>query len=260
MIIDYCPGGDLSLLIAQMNTFTEDQARFYICEIILAIESLHKMGVLYRDLKPENILLDEAGHIKLADFGLSRENLRPGDLATSFCGSPVYLSPEMIQKRGVSLASDIYGIGVIFYEMLYGITPFYCEDIPRLYNKIEKEKLHFPENVPISPEARDLLSKLLKKDPKKRIGYVSKTDIKSHPFFEGINWEDVYNRRYDAPFVDESDSVTTDDSHRRRIRINDRDYNEENYKIMRVEGFEYVNESEIDAYIDSAQSSVMSNA
>lgn len=138
MVIDYCSGGDLSLLLAQHSIFTPEQSKFYIAELILAIECLHKNGVLYRDLKPENILLDSEGHIKLADFGLSKVMQNRGDIARSFCGSPIYLSPEMVNQKGYTEASDLYGIGLVLYEMIFGIPPFYTEDIPDLYSKIKK--------------------------------------------------------------------------------------------------------------------------
>jgi serine/threonine protein kinase len=111
------------------------------------------MGVLYRDLKPENILIDKDGHIKLADFGLAREGVGPKDIAKSFCGSPIYLSPEMISSKGATQSTDVYGIGIfcglqqiglVLYEMLTGGTPFYCEDVPKLYSRIKKNKITFP--------------------------------------------------------------------------------------------------------------------
>jgi serum/glucocorticoid-regulated kinase 2 len=103
---------------------------FYIAELILAIDYLHKMDVIYRDLKPENILLSNDGHIKLADFGLSKEGIRDGSRTTSFCGSPAYLSPEMLKNKGVTKGADIYGIGAVMYELLVGIPPYYSDDIP----------------------------------------------------------------------------------------------------------------------------------
>jgi len=112
MILDYCPGGDLSLHLANKGTFTEDESRFYLAELILAVEHLHSKDIIYRDLKPENILTTTDGHIKLADFGLSKEGVGDENLAKSFCGSPAYLSPEMLRNRGVGKAADIYGIGI----------------------------------------------------------------------------------------------------------------------------------------------------
>lgn len=111
LIIDYCPGGDLSLHLANKGTFTEDETRFFLAELVLAIEHIHAKDIIYRDLKPENILLTHDGHIKLADFGLSKEGIGDKDTAKSFCGSPAYLSPDMLKNKGVGKAADIYGIG-----------------------------------------------------------------------------------------------------------------------------------------------------
>ena len=110
MALDYCPGKDLALHIANYGVFSQEVAKFYIAELILAIEYLHSHDIIYRDLKPENILLDEQGHIKLADFGLSKEGVKNNNYTLSFCGSPVYLCPEMLRNKGYSKMSDIYGI------------------------------------------------------------------------------------------------------------------------------------------------------
>lgn len=246
MIIDYCSGGDLSLLLAQLNNFNEQQARFYIAELLLSIENLHQMDVVYRDLKPENILLDEEGHIKLADFGLSRENIKVGEVAKSFCGSPIYLSPEVAKNEGFTHASDIYGIGLVLYEMLFGTPPFYTEEIPKLYAKIKKMPLTFPNEPEASDQAKDLLIKMLMKDPKERIGANDKQEIKDHPFFAGINWKDVEMRKLPPPFVDEDDESH---NHRKRLRINDKDYTKDNYSMMRISAFDFVRDEEIDGKI-----------
>jgi serum/glucocorticoid-regulated kinase 2 len=111
LVLDYCPGGDLSLHLANRITFTEEETRFFVAELVLAIEHLHTKDIIYRDLKPENILIGEDGHIKLADFGLSKEHIDDNETAISFCGSPAYLSPEMLKNKGVGKAADIYGIG-----------------------------------------------------------------------------------------------------------------------------------------------------
>ena len=167
MILDYCPIGDLSYQI-QINLFEEDEAKFYIAELILAIEYLHKRDIIYRDLKPENILIDEDYHIKLADFGLAKENVKNDTPNKTFCGSPQYLSPEMLSKEGTTKSSDIYGIGAILFEMVTGAPPFYSQDVDLMYKNISENNLIFPEIF--SEELKDLLRKMLDKDPKKRIG------------------------------------------------------------------------------------------
>lgn len=140
MILDYCPGGDLSYHIVK-NLFEEEEAQIFIAELILAIEHLHSYDIIYRDLKPENILVDVDGHIKLADFGLAKENVADNKTTQSFCGSPAYLSPEMVNRRGVGKSADIYGIGAVLYEMISGTPPFYANDLGTMYRNISKSKL-----------------------------------------------------------------------------------------------------------------------
>lgn len=243
MVIDYCSGGDLSILITQQNYLTEDQARFYVAELVLAIENLHKMKVFYRDLKPENILLDHDGHIKLADFGLCIENVGKNDIAKSFCGSHIYLAPEMVSRKGFTQESDFYGIGLCLYEMLYGQLPFYNEDIEKLHAQIKKDEVKFPSDIRVSAEAIDLMAGLLRKNPKERLGSRGKDEVRNHPFFRGINWDDVLNRRLEPPILDED---LGDIDLKRKIKINDRDYTEANKTVMRIKDFTFVRDSELE--------------
>ena len=122
-------------------------AKFYISELILAIEHVHSKDVVYRDLKPENILISEDGHIKIADFGLAKDNVGNSDATKSFCGSPAYLSPEMLNHTGAGKPADIYGMGCVLYEMLSGDPPFYNDDIPTMYKNIKEGNLLFPDNI-----------------------------------------------------------------------------------------------------------------
>jgi serine/threonine protein kinase len=154
MVLDYCPGGDLSFHLAR-GLFEEDEARFFIAELILAIEHLHNLDIIYRDLKPENILVDSEGHIKLADFGLAKEHVSDNSTTKSFCGSPAYLAPEMVKRKGVGKSADIYGIGAVLYEMLSGTPPFYSENLNLMYQNITKNNLVFPEYF--SKEVKSLL-------------------------------------------------------------------------------------------------------
>ena len=135
MILDYCSEGDLAYHLSKREIFDEHEARFFIAEVILAIEYLHTLNVIYRDLKPENILIDRSGHIKLADFGLAKEGIDRAK-AKSFCGSPAYLPPEMLTEDGVGKPADIYQLGAVLYELLIGVPPFYTENIKKLYNSI----------------------------------------------------------------------------------------------------------------------------
>ena len=174
--LDYCPGKDLSHHLMAEVTFPENEARIYAAEILLALEYLHEKNIIYRDLKPENIMLGKDGHVKLVDFGLSKQGDRSNFVAKSFCGSPAYLSPEMLIKKGVGKESDYYCLGAVLYEMLVGEPPYFSEDIHTLYSNINNARLTFPKSV--SPDAKSLLAKLLERNPQKRLGYKDIKEIK----------------------------------------------------------------------------------
>ena len=157
MILDYCPGGDLSFHIAR-NLFEEEEAKFFIAELILAIEHVHSMDIIYRDLKPENILIDKDGHLKLCDFGLAKENITGNKMSSTFCGSLLYMAPEALDKRGAGKSSDIYSIGAVLYTLISGTPPFYANDINKLYKKITKNNLMLHDYF--SEELKDLLKVL----------------------------------------------------------------------------------------------------
>mmetsp|Transcript_16991 Transcript_16991/g.16860 ORF Transcript_16991/g.16860 Transcript_16991/m.16860 type:complete len:178 (-) Transcript_16991:475-1008(-) len=133
LVIDFCPGGELFYHLHRLGRFTENQAKFYFGEILLGLEYLHGRDIVYRDLKPENVLLDIDGHIKITDFGLSKENIRNRERTYSYCGSPEYMCPEMLQKAGHGRGVDFYSLGSLLYEMLTGLPPFYDPD---------KQKMH----------------------------------------------------------------------------------------------------------------------
>lgn len=154
--MDFCNGGDISSHLAYKRRFTEEESVFYIAELVLAIQHIHEKDVVYRDLKPENILIAGDGHIKLADFGLSKDNVSDSTKTKSFCGTPAYLSPEMLNNKGASKASDLYGIGAVLYEMLTGDPPYYNDDIPIMYKKIKEGNLTYPSYV--SQKARNFIN------------------------------------------------------------------------------------------------------
>ena len=155
LILDYCPGGDLSKHLQVEKRFTEERARFYLCEILLALEDLHRRDIIFRDLKPDNVVLDEEGHAKLTDFGLSKEGVFDSQCAKSFCGSIAYLAPEMLKKQGHGKAVDWYLLGVLFYEMLVGIPPYFTDQQEEIFRNIENGELKIPNIV--SKEASELL-------------------------------------------------------------------------------------------------------
>lgn len=187
MAVEYCENGDLSEILDEYSLLEEEIARFLIAELILAMRYMHSKGVIFRDLKPENILIDSQGHIRLADFGLAKYNEKAHGSkdfrADSFCGSPAYLAPEMLMKKGVKKSGDVYQVGVVLYEMLVGIPPFYHDNMKVLYENIEKGKLKLPKYL--SNDARKVLLRLLNRDPKKR---PSMDQLMHDPFFKGIDW------------------------------------------------------------------------
>ena len=136
MILDYCKKGDLAQFLKKHSRLNEKQGVFIICELILAIIYIHKANIIYRDLKPSNILIDDHGHIKLTDFGLSKHNFYDYSKSHSFVGTPAYVAPEVLRNKGAGKAVDLYGIGMVFYEILVGKSPFFNLDIGKMYTNI----------------------------------------------------------------------------------------------------------------------------
>ena len=182
-VMDICTGGEIFFHLSKFKRFPEELAKFYFCEILLGIEYLHSLNIVYRDLKPENILIDIDGHVKIADFGLAKIIPRL-NMSYSFCGSPEYMSPEMLQGIGHDRRLDYYCLGALLYEMLTGLPPYFNKDNNIMYRAIIKDKLRFPDYL--SPVIVDLLQRLLQKDPNRRIQSVK--DIKKHPWLNGVNW------------------------------------------------------------------------
>lgn len=209
MILDYLNGGELFFHLSNVDRFDEDRARFYAAEIILALGFLHSQKVVYRDLKPENLLLDMSGHCCLTDFGLVKEDLKYDDRTYTFCGSPEYLAPEILLGRGYGKEVDWWALGTFLYEMLEGLPPFYDDDVRRMNDKILNAPLTFNDRH-FSPKAKALLRGLLNRDPAKRLGAGPEDakDIMRDPFFESINWDDLYHRRLVPSFRPHLASIT----------------------------------------------------
>jgi serine/threonine protein kinase len=206
LVLDYCSGGNLGYYLRQEGLFSEDVARFYLCEIILALEELHSQGIIYRDLKPDNVLVDGEGHALLTDFGLSKRNVSEGCPSKSFCGSVAYLAPEVIRRTGHGKAVDWYLLGVLLYEMIVGVPPFYSVDRRKMIQNIEKAKIKTPDGV--SSAAKDLIKKLLKRDSNKRIGSSKGAEeIKSHGFFAGVDWASVLKKETKSPIVPRNSTI-----------------------------------------------------
>eukprot|EP00353_Schmidingerella_taraikaensis_P007771 CAMPEP_0185576138 /NCGR_PEP_ID=MMETSP0434-20130131/7129_1 /TAXON_ID=626734 ORGANISM="Favella taraikaensis, Strain Fe Narragansett Bay" /NCGR_SAMPLE_ID=MMETSP0434 /ASSEMBLY_ACC=CAM_ASM_000379 /LENGTH=387 /DNA_ID=CAMNT_0028193221 /DNA_START=72 /DNA_END=1238 /DNA_ORIENTATION=+ len=195
MVLDLCPGGDLAHHLSVREMFEESEARFFVAEVVLAIEYIHSLNVIYRDMKPENILVGADGHIKLADFGLAKEGMsKANSRAKTFVGSPAYLPPEIFQSTGIGKPADVYQMGAVLYELLLGMPPYYTDNLTRLYQNIQSATLEIPAVV--SPPARDLLERMLQKKPGNRITI---PQIKEHAFFGGLDWQKLYEKRIAPP-------------------------------------------------------------
>ncbi|GMH53907.1 hypothetical protein TrRE_jg1631 [Triparma retinervis] len=199
-VLDYCPGGELFFHLSRMKKMPEHMARFYTAEITLALECLHEKGIVYRDLKPENILLDEIGHVKLADFGLAKEGIDSTvEGAKSLCGTPEYLSPEILDRKGHGTASDWWNLGMVLFEMLTGLPPWYTTDRQKLFDSLRHAPLEFPYHV--SRTAQSIIRGMLTRDPSERLGgKVGAEELKTHAFFAAVDWEALYDRRLMPPF------------------------------------------------------------
>ncbi|XP_031210919.1 ribosomal protein S6 kinase alpha-2 isoform X3 [Mastomys coucha] len=200
LILDFLRGGDLFTRLSKEVMFTEEDVKFYLAELALALDHLHSLGIIYRDLKPENILLDEEGHIKITDFGLSKEAIDHDKRAYSFCGTIEYMAPEVVNRRGHTQSADWWSFGVLMFEMLTGSLPFQGKDRKETMALILKAKLGMPQFL--SAEAQSLLRALFKRNPCNRLGagVDGVEEIKRHPFFVTIDWNKLYRKEIKPPF------------------------------------------------------------
>ncbi|XP_072878384.1 ribosomal protein S6 kinase alpha-2 isoform X3 [Chlorocebus sabaeus] len=200
LILDFLRGGDLFTRLSKEVMFTEEDVKFYLAELALALDHLHSLGIIYRDLKPENILLDEEGHIKITDFGLSKEAIDHDKRAYSFCGTIEYMAPEVVNRRGHTQSADWWSFGVLMFEMLTGSLPFQGKDRKETMALILKAKLGMPQFL--SGEAQSLLRALFKRNPCNRLGagIDGVEEIKRHPFFVTIDWNKLFRKEIKPPF------------------------------------------------------------
>lgn len=200
LVLDYCAGGELFYHLQCRGKFNEPDTKFYISEILLGLEYLHGQGVLYRDLKPENCLLDAEGHVRLTDFGLSKENLTESAVFQSFVGTVLYLSPEMIRREAHGLPLDFYCLGCLVYVLLTGCIPHFTNDVTQMCaRRAAGEAIQVPPNI--TPEAVNILQKLLEADPATRLGTEGGAmSVKDHPWFHGIDWAKVYRKEQQSIF------------------------------------------------------------
>ncbi|THH20139.1 hypothetical protein EW146_g1173 [Bondarzewia mesenterica] len=211
LVTDFKSGGELFWHLQKETRFSEERARFYIAELVLALEHLHKYDIVYRDLKPENILLDATGHVALCDFGLSKPDLRSDELTNTFCGTTEYLAPEvLLDEHGYSKLVDFWSLGVLLFEMCCGWSPFYAEDTQQMYKNICFGKIRFPKGV-INEDGKQFVKGLLNRNPKHRLGAQRDAEeLKEHPFFKNIDWQALARKQVTPPFkpVIESDEST----------------------------------------------------
>ncbi|OAD52985.1 RAC serine/threonine-protein kinase [Eufriesea mexicana] len=199
-VMEYVNGGELFFHLKRIRVFGEDRTRFYGAEIISALGYLHSQGIIYRDIKLENLLLDKDGHIKIADFGLCKEDITT---TKTFCGTPEYLAPEVLEDNDYGRAVDWWGVGVVMYEMICGRLPFYNKDHEKLFTLIVMEEVRFPRTI--SNEAKDMLG-----DPSKRLGGGPNDakEIMDHAFFSSIDWSDLVQKKIPPPFKPQVTSDT----------------------------------------------------
>ncbi|KAH0832052.1 kinase-like domain-containing protein [Lanmaoa asiatica] len=271
LVLAFVNGGELFHHLQREQRFNEERSRFYSAELLLALEHLHELDVVYRDLKPENILLDYTGHIALCDFGLCKLNMKDSDTTNTFCGTPEYLAPEILNGQGYNKVIDWWTLGVLLYEMLSGLPPFYdgaqmvllaqielnrsstrVEVTDKMYQKILTDPLVFgPE---IGSEARSILTSLLNRDPTRRLGVNGAEEIKKHHFFEKhIDFKKLLQKKIQPPFKPSVSSpvVSSFTTAAERCRGTDNLF----FAIQDVSNFDtvFTTEAPIDSYVDGSR-------
>ncbi len=199
-VMEYVSGGDLMLHI-QRGHFGTRRAQFYAAEVCLALKYFHENGVIYRDLKLDNIMLTLDGHIKVADYGLCKEDMWYGSTTSTFCGTPEFMAPEILLDKKYGRAVDWWAFGVLIYQMLLQQSPFRGEDEDEIYDAILADEPLYPIHMP--RDSVSILQKLLTREPELRLGSgpTDAQEIMSHAFFRNINWDDIYHKRIPAPFL-----------------------------------------------------------
>lgn len=195
-VMEFLNGGDLMFHIQDKGRFELYRATFYAAEIICGLQFLHSKGIIYRDLKLDNVMLDKDGHIKIADFGMCKENIFGENRASTFCGTPDYIAPEILQGLKYSFSVDWWSFGVLLYEMLIGQSPFHGDDEDELFESIRVDTPHYPRWI--TKESKDIMEKLFERDPARRLGVTG--NIRLHPFFKTINWTLLEQRKVEPPF------------------------------------------------------------
>uniref|UniRef100_UPI00358DDFF0 protein kinase C delta type-like isoform X2 n=1 Tax=Myxine glutinosa TaxID=7769 RepID=UPI00358DDFF0 len=195
-VMEYLKGGDLMFYMQKKGKFNLTLSTFYAAEIVIALQFLHSRGIIYRDLKLDNVMLDSEGHIKITDFGMCKENVDSENLASTFCGTPDYIAPEILQGLRYGPWVDWWSFGVLLYEMLIGWSPFYGNSQDQVYEAIQRGKPQLPRWL--TDASQDILLQLFNLDHTKRLGAVG--DIRAQEFFKNIVWSDVEQRKMSPPF------------------------------------------------------------
>ena len=204
-VMEFMKGGELYQHLLKLDRFSEKQAKFYAACITLALGHLHNNDYIYRDLKLENILLDDQGYAKLTDFGLAKF-VKSDEKALTFCGTPEYLSPELLLGHGHNRPADWWSLGVLIYEMLFGVPPFYSSNVQNMYKKIVREPVVYRPEVQVSDLCKDLINRLLTKDQTTRLGsQADSLEVLSHPWFADLDWSKLLERKIEAPFKPKTD-------------------------------------------------------
>jgi len=198
LVLDYCAGGEIFFHLSRHRRFPEKVARFYTAELLLALGHCHDHGIIYRDLKPENILLDSQGHVKLGDFGLAKGNIRHAHKgALSRVGTPEYMAPEILQQIGHGFCVDYWGLGMLVYEMMTGLPPWYTTDRQKLFRRLNSAPLEIPAFF--SPHASAFVLSLLQRDPRRRLGVRGHRFVQEHDFFYGMEFAALLSKKLRPP-------------------------------------------------------------
>lgn len=221
MIMDYIEGGELFTLLRKSQRFPNPVAKFYAAEVCLALEYLHSHNIIYRDLKPENILLDKNGHIKLTDFGFSKE---VKDVTYTLCGTPDYIAPEVVATKPYNKSVDWWSFGILIFEMLSGYTPFYDSSPMKTYENILSGQIKYPDYF--HKDVLNLLQNLITKNLSERLGNLQNgtEDVKNHPWFSEVVWERLLSRDIETPYEPPVTANTGDTSQYDRYPEEDIDY------------------------------------
>ena len=244
-LTEFLQGGELFFHLRRNSGYKEKAVRFYMCQILLALEYMHNNNYIYRDLKPENILIDKEGNIKLTDFGLSK--IMPPDEKTTYtmCGTAEYLAPEILFGKGYDKTCDWFSFGVVLFEMFCGYHPFKSKG-QKIDPNIYLRKTYIPDKV--GKTARDLIEKLFVSNPKKRLGYKSSDEVKNHPFFKGIDFDKVLRKEYKPPFIpnlkDDTDLRYFDENYT-QLKVDNEKQAEEEEDEFNFEGFSFQQDESI---------------